>query len=205
MIAKLNNKNIDIKTVAKKALKNDKLLAELLDNLWSKNETIRYNSHKVLFFITERHPQALYSKWDYFVQFLNSDNTYHKLSAVLLLANLTRIDKNKKFEKMFDRFYDLLNDKSFITAVYVAVVSGKITRAKPKLQTKITNRLLNIDKTNHDPERKDLVKGAAIESFKEYYEEAKNKKKIMDFVKKQTKSKSPKAKKIAKEFIKQFD
>jgi hypothetical protein len=63
---------------------------------------------------------------------------------------------------------------------------------------------LNIDKTHHNPERRDLVKGAAIESFKEYYEEAKNKKKILDFVKKQLKSRSPKTKKIANEFIKQF-
>jgi hypothetical protein len=204
MSAKLNNKNIDIKAVAKKALKDNKLLAELLDNLWSKNETIRYNSHKVLFSITEEHPQILYSKWDYFVKFLDSDNTYHKLSAVLLLANLTKIDKSNKFEKVFNRFYGLLNDKSFITAAYVAGVSGKIAKAKPKLQTRITNRLLNIDKTHHNPERRDLVKGAAIESFKEYYEEAKNKKKILDFVKKQLKSRSPKTKKIANEFIKQF-
>ena len=57
MTVNLNNKNIDIKAVAKKALKDDKLLAELLDNLWSKNETIRYNSHKVLFVITEENPQ----------------------------------------------------------------------------------------------------------------------------------------------------
>jgi len=204
MPAKLNNKNIDIKAVAKKALKDDKLLTELLDNLRSKNEMIRYNSHKVLFSITEEHPQTLYSKWDYFVQFLDSDNTYHKLSAVLLLANLTKVDKRNKFEKTFGRFYGLLNDKSFITAAYVAGASGKIARAKPKLQTRITNSLLSIDKTHHNPERRDLVKGAAIESFKEYYEEAKNKKKILDFVKKQLKSKSPKTKKIAKEFIEQF-
>ena len=204
MSAKLNNKNIDIKAVAKKALKDDKLLAELLDNLWSKNETVRYNSHKILFFITEEHPQTLYSKWDYFVQFLDSDNTYHKLSAILLLANLTKVDKKNKFEKLLNRFYDLLNDKSFITAAYVAGASGKIARAKPKLQTRITNRLLNLDKTHHNPERRDLVKGAAIESFKEYYEEAKNKKKILDFVKGQLKSRSPKTKKTANEFIKQF-
>ena len=204
MPANLNNKNVDIKAVAKKALKDDKLLAQLLDNLWSKNETIRYNSHKVLFFITEEYPQTLYSNWDYFVKFLDSDNTYHKLSAILLLANLTRVDRNNKFEKIFEKYYGLLDDKSFITAAYLAGASGKIAKAKPRLQTRITNRLLNIDKTPHDPERRDLVKGAAIESFKEYFEEAKNKKKMIDFVKKQLKSKSPKTKKIAREFMEQF-
>ena len=49
------------------------------------------------------------------VKFLDSDNTYHKLSAVLLLANLTRVDKDNKFEKIFNRYYGLLDDRSFIS------------------------------------------------------------------------------------------
>jgi len=197
----LNNKNINIKAVAGKALKSEKLMATLLDSLWSKNETIRYNSHKVLFLITEEQPQALYSKWDHFVEFLDSDNTYHKLSAVLLVANLTGIDKDNKFERIFDRYYDLLDDKSFITAAYVAGASGRIAKAKPKLQTRITNRLLNIDKTHHEQERKDLVKASIIEAFEEYIGQIRNKKRIVDFVKKQLNCKSPKTKKAAKEFL----
>ena len=179
-------------------------MAELLDNLRIKNETIRYNSHKVLFYISEQQPKVLYPKWDFFTDLLDSDNTYHKLSSVQLLANLTKADTNGKFEKTFDKFYNLLDDKSFITAVYVAAASGMIAKAKPKLQTKITNRLLNIDQTHHDPERRDLIKGSTVDSFRAYFEEARNKRKIIDFVKKQLKSKSPKSKKIAKEFLEQF-
>ena len=205
MPVELNKKNIDIKAVAKKALKDDKLLAELLGNLHSKNENIRYNSHKVLFFITEQQPQSLYPYWDYLVEFLDSDNTYHKLSAVHLLANLTRIDKKNKFEKMFEKFYGLLDDKSFITASYVCSASGIIAKAKPKLQTKITNRLLDIDKTHHEQERKDLVKAAIIEAFEEYFDQAKNKKRIVDFVRKQLDCQSPKTRKAAKEFLKRIN
>jgi hypothetical protein len=201
----LNKKEIDIKAVAKKALKDDKLLAELLENLRSKNENIRYNSHKILYLITEEHPQKLYPKWDYLVKFLDSDNTYHKLSAVHLLANLTRVDKKNKFENIFDTFYGLLEDKSFITAAYVCGVSGKIALAKPKLQTKITNRLLNIDKTHHQQERKDLIKAYIFEAFGEYFDRAKNKKKITEFVKQQLNCQSPKTKKAAKEFLKQIN
>ena len=204
MSPNLNDKNIDIEAVANKAQEDDKLLAKLLDNLRIKNETIRYNSHKVLFYISEQQPKVLYPKWDFFTDLLDSDNTYHKLSSVQLLANLTKADTNGKFEKTFDKFYNLLDDKSFITAVYVAAASGMIAKAKPKLQTKITNRLLNIDQTHHDPERRDLIKGSAVDSFRAYFEEARNKRKIIDFVKKQLKSKSPKSKKIAKEFLEQF-
>jgi len=205
MPVELNKKNIDIKAVAKKALKDDKLLAELLGNLHSKNENIRYNSHKVLFFITEQQPQSLYPHWDYLVEFLDSDNTYHKLSAVHLLANLTRIDKKNKFEKVFEKFYGLLDDKSFITAAYVCSASGIIAKVKPKLQAKITNRLLNIDKTHHEQERKDLVKASIIEAFQEYYEQSSSKKRIVDFVRKQLDCQSPKTIKAAKEFLKRIN
>jgi hypothetical protein len=202
MPANLNNKNINIKAVANKALKDDKLLAELLDNLWSKNETIRYNSHKVLCLISQEHPRILYPQWDYFAQFLN---TYHKLSAIHILANLIKADTKGKFEKMFDRFYGLLDDKSFITAAYLAGASGKIARAKPKLQAKITNRLLNIDKTHHQQERKDLVKASVIEAFEEYFEQTRNKKVILEFVEKQLNCESPKTRKKAKEFFKRLN
>jgi len=201
----LDKKNIDIRAIAKKALTDDKLLAELLDNLRSKKETIRYNSHKVLSQISEEQPKLLYGQWDYFVRFLDSDNTYHKLSAIILLANLTKIDRGNKFEKIFNKFYGLLNDKSFITAAYVCGASGKIALAKPKLQAKITNRLLSIDKTQHEQERKDLVKANIIEAFEEYYDQIRGKKKIVEFVEKQLNCESPKTRKAAKEFLKRMN
>jgi hypothetical protein len=201
----LNNKKIDIKAAAKKAIKSEKLRSELLENLWSKNETIRYNSHKVLVQISEEQPEILYPNWDYLVKFLDSDNTYHKLSAVHLLANLTKVDKANKFEKIFDKYYSLLDDKSFITAAYVSAASGKIARAMPKLQTKITNRLLNIDKIHHPQERIDLAKASVIEAFGEYFDQAKNKKKIVEFVRQQLNCQSPKTQKTAKEFLKRIE
>ena len=205
MSVNLDKKTIDIKAIARKALKDEKLLAELLDNLWSKNETIRYNSHKVLLQISEEQPKTLYTHWDYLVKFLDSDNTYHKLSAVILLANLTKVDKVNKFEKIFTKFYGLLDDKSFITAAYVSGVSGKIALAKPNLQTKITNRLLSIDKTHHQQERKDLAKANIIEAFEEYYEQARYKNKMLDFVEKQLDCASPKTRKKAREFLERMN
>ena len=43
----------------------------------------------------------------FFVNLLSSDNTYHKLSAIRIIANLTKIDTENKFEKIFNRYYDL--------------------------------------------------------------------------------------------------
>jgi len=41
MLPDLNDKNMNVETMAKKALKDGKILSELLSNLKTKNETVR--------------------------------------------------------------------------------------------------------------------------------------------------------------------
>lgn len=197
----LNNKNINIVNIAKKALKDEKILSGLLEGILSKNEIIRSNCFKVLMLLSEKHPLLLYSKWDYFVELLYNDNAFLKFMAVQLIANLTNIDKENKFNKIFNKYYDLLND-SVIVAGHITANSGKIARAKPELQIKITNKLLNIDKTSQ--KHKDMIKSGAIESFSEYFNESKERKKIIEFVKKQLNCESPKTRKTAKKFLKEW-
>ena len=203
-LIELNDKNMDVESFAKKAVRREDVLSELLINLTAKNETVRYNSAKVLFLISADYPDVLYSEWDYFVGLLSTDNTYWKCSAIRILANLVRVDRENKFEKIFNIYYGLLDDKSIIPAAYVASDSGKIAKAKPELQTKIAQRLLNIDETHHKQERKDLIKSAIIEAFNEYYEGIKNKKKIIEFVKEQLECQSPKTRKAAANFLRKW-
>ena len=152
--------------------------------------------------ISEKHPEVLYPKWDFFAGLINSDNSYRKLIAVRIMSNLTRADTKNKFNEIFDKYYDLFND-SVIIAGHLAAGSGEIAKAKPELQTKITRKLLSIDKTKQ--KHKDLVKAYAIEAFDKYFEEAKDKKKILEFVNEQLNSKSPKTRKKAKEFLKKWE
>ena len=139
--------------------------------------------------------------WDYFAEFLDSNNTYWKISAILIIANLAKIDRDNKFENLFEKYYQLLDDRSMITAVYAASSSGKIVRAKPSLEARVTGELLDIDRTHHSSDRRDLIKAGIMEAFDEYFEEAREKAKIIGFVEQQLTSASPKARKIAREFL----
>lgn len=201
----LTDKNVDIAEVAKVAMKDKKFLSELIENLKSKKETIRYNSSKALNLISEENPDILYLHWDFFFSLLDGDNTYWKCSGIPIIANLTRVDHESKFEKMFEKYYSLLDDKkSFIPAAYLARSSGTIARSKPNLRSKITEKLLRIDETHHHPQRRDLVKGDIIEAFDEYFEEAEDKREIVEFVKGQLKCDSPKTRKIATKFLQKW-
>jgi hypothetical protein len=185
----------------KEALKEEKPLSELLEALKSKNDTERYGSFEVLLRLSEQQPELLYAKWDFLAEMLDSANAYRKLIAVRLLANLAGADSENRFEKIFDKYYDLLGD-SVIIAGHITASSGRIARAKPGLRAGITDRLLNIDKTTQ--KHKDLIKAGAIESFGEYFAESDDKEKIMEFVKKQLVGESPKTRKIAREFLKKW-
>ena len=205
MLADLDKKNVSVKKVAGKALEDKAVLSELLEGVLSKKERIRFNSFKVLLLLSEERPKVLYAKWDFFADLLSSPNTYLKYIAIHIIANLTMVDIRGKFQKIFDQFYSLLDDKSVIPASHVACTSATIAQAKPGLQTKITNKLLAIDKTRHRPERRDLIAGYAIETFSGYFEGAKNKRKILQFVRDQLESRSPTTRKKAREFLRRWD
>ena len=201
----LTQKDADIGGIAKAALGDKQFLSELIQNLKTKEETVRFNSSKALNLISETNPEVLYPEWDYFFDLLEGDNTYWKCSAIPLIANLARVDKKKKFEVLFEKYFDLMNDRSFIPAAYVARSAATIVKAKPKLQAEITEKLLGIDETHHDPQRRDLVKSDIIEAFDEYFEKAENKKQIIAFIKQQLNCDSPKTRKIAAKFLKKCE
>jgi len=114
------------------------------------------------------------------------------------------IKDKKLLSELFDKYFSNIAGDRTMVAGQAALNSGKIAKAKPNLQTKITNKLLNIDKT-HRGKQTDLLKAYAIDAFNEYFEEASDKKKILDFVRAQSESKSPKTRRVAKEFLKKWE
>ncbi|MBU7047550.1 MAG: hypothetical protein HXS54_14040 [Theionarchaea archaeon] len=200
----LNKRDLDIEDLAGKALRDEKILSELLEGLLSKTDVIRYNSFNVLLRISMEHPQILYPYWDYFVDLLCSRNSYSQYIAVYIIAHLTRVDTENKFEKIFNEYYSILGGNKPMTASHVAVSSGKIARYNPHLQVNITEKLLNIDEIYYG-KQKELVKAYIIEAFDEYFEKAENKEEILEFVREQVQSESPKTRKAAEKFLEKWE
>jgi len=205
MLPGLDRKDCDIKDMAAQALADDAVLDALLEGILQKTETVRFNSFNVLLRLSEERPERLYPKWDRFEELLGSKNTYHKYIAIYLIANLTKVDTEGRFERIFDRFYGLLDDKSIIPASHVAGNSGKIVKAKPELRSRITEKLLDIDSTHHQPERRDLIKSYIIQAFDEFLEESEEREEIVEFVRQQLDARSPKTRKVAKEFLAKWE
>jgi len=204
MLPDLNTKDVDAESLAQQAREDQEFLSKLVDGLSDRQERVGYNCLRALLLVADERSELLYPHWHVFVELLASENTYFKLRGVNLIAAVIGADTENRFEQIFDQYYDLLDDKSVITASYIAGNSGKIARTKPDLQSRITSRLLSIDETHHPPERRDLLKGFAVEAFGQYFEESDHKAEVLEFVTAQLESKSPKTRKLAKSFLKKW-
>jgi hypothetical protein len=166
-------------------------------------EKQRYECFKNLLKVSEDTPDALYPYWDDFMTELEDTNSDHKYEAVLILANLAGVDSQGKAVNMIDRYIELLADSSFVVALNTANNVGKFAKAKKELQDKITRALLNLTKSKH--KHKDLLMSGAILSFNEFFEDSQKKDQIIAFVKKLETGSSPKARKLAKAFIRNHE
>ena len=192
----------DLEKAMHLALTDGKALKVLLDGVVSKDDAYRYNCFKVLLQTSESQPLVLYPEWDYFVALLGSSNAYHRSIAVQILANLTAADVQHRFEAIFDRYFDLLDDEKIIVTRSLVYNAGTIARAKPSLQARIVERLLGIDETHH--KHKDLIKADAIHSFEVFFKDYPDTEQILGFVEQQLECSSPKTRKAAQAFLDKY-
>jgi len=201
----LSQKDSDLGPVIQAALKNADVLESLCNGLLVKEDTYRYNCFLALLQIAESQPALLYPHWEFIASLLDSDNAYHRSTAVNLLAHLTPTDAKKKFEAIFERYFGLLDDPSIVVARYVARVAGVIAAAKPALREHIITRLLSLDETTHRPQdRKDLMKADVLLSLEAIFEAAQDQARLLAFAEGLLDCSSPKTRKAAKEFLSKF-
>ena len=139
---------------------------------------------------------------------LDHKNNVLKWNSMDILANLTKVDKDKKFDENFKKYYELLNDDAMVTIGHVVDNSAKIALAKPYLSDKITKELLKIEKmptkTRVTNECKNILYGKTLLAFEKYFNQIENKKEVISFVKRQTKNTRPATKVKAEKFLKRF-
>ena len=184
---------------------NDELIPDILDGVSSSKATIRYICGKVLMDLSEENPEKLYEHMDFFINLL--DNKYRILTwnAIITIANLTKIDTLKKFDKNFDKYFNLLNNDYMVTVANIVGSSSKIALAKPYLINRITEELLRVDKIKITPHLTEECKRVIIEktiiSFNIFFNQIGDKEKVITFVKKHIKSSRKTLKNEAEKFL----
>jgi hypothetical protein len=162
------------------------LLPLLIEGVSSSKAAIRYGCAKVLMDLSEEHPEKLYPYMDFFIGLLGSKYRILTWNAMAIITNLTRVDTERKFDAVFDRFYGFLNNEYMVTVANVVGQSAKIALAKPYLVQRITNELLKVENLHVTPhlteECKRVIAEKAIKSFDLFFDKVEQKERVFSFV-----------------------
>ncbi len=204
----LADKSLTREELLKKVTLDFNLLPIILKGVSSSKAAIRYGCAKILMDLSEEHPQQLYPYMDFFVDLLDSKYRILIWNAMAVIANLTKIDDERKFDAIFDKYFSFVNDEYMVTVASMVGNSGKIALAKPYLIERITNELLkveNISITAHLTEEcKRVIAEAAIKSFSRFFDKVGQKDKVITFVERQLKSSRRSLRKEAEKFLKNY-
>ncbi len=176
-----------------------------LADLSSSDPKVKYCCAKNLIGIAKENPARLYPHIDTFVELLDGDNNVLKWTAIIIIGNLARVDKEKKVDRLIGRLVGFLNAGKLITANNATMALAAIAVAKPPYQKRITEELLKVEHYDYDTDEcRNVAIGKVIESIGSYSNQLKDKKAVIEFTRRQTGNTRNSTKKKAEQLLKKF-
>lgn len=208
LLEKLGSKKITKEELLHEVEQDFSLLAEVLHGTSSSKAAIRYGCGKVLMDLSEKHPELLYPHMDNFIELLDSKYRILTWNALAIIANLAKVDEERKFDAVFDKYYGYLNDEYMVTVANVVGNSAKIALAKPNLVQRITVELLKVENIKLTPhlteECKRVIIEHAIKAFDVFFGEIEAKEQVLSLAEKQLQSPRMTVRKEAQRFLKKW-
>jgi len=208
LLRKLGNKSLTKEALLQEVRENPDLIPEVLSGVSSSKAAIRYGCAKVLMDLSEEQPEKLYPYMDSFIALLDSKYRILVWNAMAIIANLARVDRDKKFDAVFSKYYGFLIDPYMVTVANVVGNSCKIALAKPYLVQKITSELLRVENISTTPhltaECKWVIAEKAIEFFDVFFDRIEAKDKVVSFVKRNQNSSRKSLRTKAGNFLKKW-
>ena len=185
------------------------LVPLLLKGVCSSKASVRYGCAKVLMDFSEEYPEQIYPYINSIIGLLDSKFRILKWNAFAIIANLTKVDIDNKFDAIFEKYYSFLDDDYMVTVANVVGNSSIIAEAKPYLISRITDELLKLQDLSIGPhlteECKRVIAQSAIKTFDSFFDKVEKKDKVLSFVRLYVKSPRKKLRNISQSFIKKWD
>lgn len=208
-IEEIKIKDLDIAAIADKIIADKEYRDRVVLYLMTYKEImVYYNSYYVLAHASEIKPELFYEYWDEFASLLNHKNSYHRDIGMTLIANLTAVDVNNRFDIIFDEYVKCIDDEKFMTAQCCVRNLKKVLKHREDLIEKISEMVLNIEHiTSYSEKQTELLKYDILEIFDSIYDKVAvdHKSRIDIFIRDCMDSISPKTKKMAKRLKKKYE
>ncbi|HYK87591.1 MAG TPA: hypothetical protein VE398_02400 [Acidobacteriota bacterium] len=201
-----------LEKIAKTGSDREKIAAELavdpgaipaiIGGLNADKPEVRFGCSKVLRLISMKKPAILYPHMDFFIAMLEHNNTFLRLDAARVIANLATVDSEGRFERIFDKFFAPISGPTMIPAANVIGVAPGIARARPQLADKIAVEILKVAGARYATrECRNVALGHAIKSLDQFYDLLEHKAPVAQLIKRQLKNTRPATRKKAELFV----
>ncbi len=203
---RLADKTVTKEELLQEVIHDYNLLPEVVKGVSSSKAAIRYGCAKVLMDLSEEQPGRLYPYLDEFIGLLDSKYRILTWTALTIIANLAKVDKERKIDAIFHKYYSYLDNDYLVTVATVVGNSAKIALAKPYLTQKITAELLKVDDIPVTPhlteECKRVIMEKTIDFFDAIFDQSQDKAEVLSLVKRQLDSPRTSLRTKAKSFLK---
>lgn len=203
LISEIADKNVDVNKFTRMIVEDSELRMEIVHLMMDNTKIMNYyHSYNIINKASQEKPELFYNYWDVFASLLHHTNSYHRDFGLALIANLTKIDNENKFQSIFNDYFKCINDQKFMTSRHCIQNTSRILENKEEFQEAIINILLDVDiLCDYTEKQLGLLKSDIIIVLDTIYTEIKDKNEVDKFINDQLISISPKTKKYAKEFI----
>ena len=206
LILEISDKNFNKEKFVERIIDDSKIRDEIVQLMLNHPKIMVYHhSYSIISQASQMRPELFYEYWDNFSLLLDHPNSYNRDFGLVLLANLTPVDKDNKFRDVFNDYYSHINDEKFMTARKCVENTAKILESKAELTEDITDILLDVNNRCDFPLKQiALLKSDIIELFYKFYGQINDKEQVNEFVKEELNSLSPKTRKLAKKFMEKY-
>lgn len=178
-------------------------LPEVFAGLGAEEARVKYGCLKVLRMVSEKEPAVLYPEFDRIVELLESDSTFIKWGAIIIIGNLAAVDWRNKIEHILERFLRPISGPVMITAANIIGAAGKIAEAKPQLAQTVLHALLKVEKARYKTaECRNVALGHVIRALDQFFGHVKEPKLALAFVERQLRNRRQAVRRRAAAFLK---
>jgi len=139
---------------------------QLFKDLSSPNPKIKYSAQKAILELSYNDPKTLYKNFNFFVDLLDSTNNIFVWTGLLVLGNLSVVDKTHRIDSILDRIISKLNTGKMITAgnaIKSLIIIGK---SRPDLANIIANEIIKVAGYKYDTQEcKNILLGLIFASI----------------------------------------
>jgi len=203
LIQEISVKDVDVDKFVQLAISEDPTRDEIIKQLLTNPSImVYYHCYYVISKASQARPDLFYQYWPETALLLKHKNSYHRDIALTIIANLTQVDQEDLFSKIYHDYFEHINDTKFMTGQCCVKNSIKIFKHKPELRNQIIALLLDVDnECAYSEKQRALLKSDILDILDEVYEEVSDKKGVDEFIKAGISSISPKTRRKAKELV----